>query len=138
MSEIEKIMDGSDLVALIVRSDYETKGVDFATAPDEPQQLGLIGHQKGTIIASHYHPPAERKIATTTETLIIKKGRLRVDLYRGDQTALSSHILSPHDLIMIFRGGHGFEVLEDLQMIEVKQGPFMGEADKVRFQEKKS
>src|SRR6476620_4251860 len=98
MEDIEKIMDGSDLVALIVRSGYETSGVEFATPPDEPQQLGLIGHKKGTLIASHFHPPSERTISATTETLIIKKGKLKVQLFRKDYSPLSSHVLTSHDL----------------------------------------
>ena len=35
---------------------------------------------------------------------------------------------------MLVSGGHGFKVLEEVEMIEVKQGPYYGEQDKVRFE----
>jgi mannose-6-phosphate isomerase-like protein (cupin superfamily) len=75
----------------------------------------------------------ERSVAYTQETLFIKKGKMRVDFYNDDQTYLESRELGPGDVILLIRGGHGFEVLEDLEMIEVKQGPYAGDQDKVRF-----
>ena len=37
---------------------------------------------------------------------------------------------------MLMAGGHGFRVLEDCKMIEVKQGPYAGvDFDKFRFED---
>jgi hypothetical protein len=62
-----------------------------------------------------------------------RKGRLRVDFYDEDQRYLESRVLGPGDVILLIQGGHGFEVLEEVEMIEVKQGPYVGEQDKTRF-----
>jgi mannose-6-phosphate isomerase-like protein (cupin superfamily) len=75
----------------------------------------------------------ERSVAYTQETLFIKKGKLRVDFYNDDQAYLESRELVAGDVVLLICGGHGFEVLEDLEMIEVKQGPYAGDQDKVRF-----
>lgn len=133
MSTVLNVMDDETLVAIIVRAEHKAHGVEFQTSSESEQQLGLMGHPKGKIIQPHFHPAIQRTISTTPETLFIKSGKLRVDFYRADKSILCSHILGPLDLIMIFGGGHGFEVLEELQMIEVKQGPFVGESSKVRF-----
>jgi hypothetical protein len=65
--------------------------------------------------------------------LLIKRGRLRVDFYDDDQHYLESRILEAGDVILLATGGHGFEVLEEVEMIEVKQGPYAGDQDKTRF-----
>ncbi len=44
-----------------------------------------------------------------------------------------SEILCSGDIILLSKGGHGFEVLEDIEMIEVKQGPYSGDKDKTKF-----
>ena len=66
--------------------------------------------------------------------MAIKKGKLRVDFYDDNQTYIKSHILESGDVILLATGGHGFEVLEEVEMIEVKQGPYAGELDKTRFE----
>ena len=65
--------------------------------------------------------------------LLIKKGKLRVDFYSEEREYLESRILEAGDLILIAKGGHGFEVIEEVEMIEIKQGPFIGELDKTCF-----
>ena len=65
--------------------------------------------------------------------LLIKKGSLRVDFYDGSRNYLESRILAAGDVILLAAGGHGFEVLEEVEMIEVKQGPYAGDNDKTRF-----
>ena len=91
-------------------------------------------HPAGKLIAPHVHNPVPREVQYTQEVLLIRKGRLRVDFYDRRQTYLSSRILEGGDVILLIEGGHGFEVLEDVEMIEVKQGPYAGEQDKTRFE----
>jgi mannose-6-phosphate isomerase-like protein (cupin superfamily) len=74
-----------------------------------------------------------REVQFTQEVLFIRKGRLRVDFYDTRQHYLRSCVLGAGDVILLIKGGHGFEVLEDVEMIEVKQGPYVGEQDKTRF-----
>ncbi len=82
------------------------------------------------------HNSVTRSISETQEVLIIKQGKVRVDLYRDDKSFFDSTILFQNDIIFLASGGHGFEVLEDLQMIEVKQGPYLGVQDKISFDRK--
>ena len=73
------------------------------------------------------------KIDSTTEVLIILKGILRVDFYSYNEKYLFSKKLYANDLIMLSNGGHGFKILKDVEMIEVKQGPYFISKDKVKF-----
>lgn len=133
MNKVEQIHHKNSLLALIIRADYEAQSVEFFTPNEFSQQLAAMGHPRGKVIPPHVHNSVPREVQFTKEVLIIKKGRLRVDFYDDHQTYLESRILYPHDVILLAMGGHGFEVLEDLQMIEVKQGPYAGEMDKIRF-----
>jgi hypothetical protein len=88
---------------------------------------------RGQQIAPHVHNPNPREVVYTQEVLIIREGRLRVDFYDAERRYLESRELEPWDVVMLIRGGHGFEVLEDLELLEVKQGPYLGDEDKSRF-----
>ncbi len=79
------------------------------------------------------HNPVRREVQYTQETLFIRRGQLRVDFYSEDRDYLESRVLQSGDVILLIRGGHGFQVLEELEMIEVKQGPYAGDQDKTRF-----
>ncbi len=130
---IEKIEHKGEMLALIVRDDYSRPGVTFFTPGDLSQQLAYMRHPAGKVIAAHVHNPVPRSVAYTQETLFIKRGRLRVDFFDERQKYLESRELAAGDVILLIKGGHGFEVLEELEMIEVKQGPYAGEADKTCF-----
>jgi mannose-6-phosphate isomerase-like protein (cupin superfamily) len=131
---VEQIEHKGQALALIVRNEFSKPGVSFFTANELSQQLAYMCHPAGKVIAAHIHNPVHRTVAFTQETLFIKRGRLRVDFYDADQTYLVSRELGPGDVILLIRGGHGFEVLEDLEMIEVKQGPYTGDKDKTCFE----
>ena len=130
---IEYIKHDSILYSILVRNNFKHDGVSFFTPNDFSQQLGYMHHPQGKIIEPHVHNPVARNVLFTKEVLFIKKGKLRVDFYDDNQTYLESKILEAGDVILLARGGHGFEVLEDVEMFEVKQGPYAGEQDKTRF-----
>lgn len=130
---IEQVSAGEKLLAIIIRSDYSQPGVNFFTPANLSQQLAFIGHPEGHTIEPHIHKPAPREVLYTQEVLVIRKGILRVDFYGDSHNFLESRVLSAGDVILLAEGGHGFEVLEELEMIEVKQGPYAGEDDKIRF-----
>ncbi len=134
MKNIEEIVEEGQLLAMIIRANHEANGVEFYTPNEYSQQLAAMGHPKGKIIPPHVHNSVSRQVEFTKEVLIIKKGKLRVDFYREDQSYIESTVLYDNDVILLARGGHGFEVLEDLQMVEIKQGPYAGDKDKSRFQ----
>jgi mannose-6-phosphate isomerase-like protein (cupin superfamily) len=130
---VEKILHGDELYAIIVRSDFRENGIHFFTSTDLSQQLAFMKHPKGKTIDAHIHLPVKREVHWTQEVLVIKSGSLRVDFYSAAQDYLESRILGAGDVILLVKGGHGFEVLEDVEMFEIKQGPYSGDADKQRF-----
>jgi hypothetical protein len=130
---IKNITYENNLLALIVSDKFKRHGIHFLTQPEFSQQLAYMHHPKGKLIQPHVHNPVPREVQYTQEVLFIKRGKLRVDFYTENQDYLESHILESGDVILLISGGHGFEVLEELEMIEVKQGPYVGENDKTRF-----
>ena len=131
---IEKITYHQQLLALIVSHQFNKSGIHFFSPDDLSQQLAYMRHPAGKIIQPHVHNPVPREVEYTQEVLFIKKGRLRVDFYNDHQEYLESRLLEAGDVILLVTGGHGFEVVEEIEMIEVKQGPYVGEKDKTRFQ----
>ena len=130
---VEEISSEDQLLAIIIRSNFDHKGIHFFTPNQFSQQLAYMHHPVGKTIDPHCHVALPRNVELTQEVLVIRKGALRVDFYRTDKTYLESRILKSGDVILLAHGGHGFEVLEELEMIEVKQGPYLGEGEKVRF-----
>jgi mannose-6-phosphate isomerase-like protein (cupin superfamily) len=130
---IEKIEHAGAMLALIVRREFAEPGIHFFTPNELSQQLAFMRHPAGKVIGAHVHNAITRTVAYTQETLFIRRGRLRVDFYDDEQAYLESRELRGGDVILLIRGGHGFEVLEELEMFEVKQGPYAGDADKTRF-----
>ena len=130
---INKITHKNQLLAIIIRADFKKNGIEFFTPDDFSQQLAYMNHPSGKIIEPHVHNEIIREVNYTQEVLFIKKGKLRVDFYDQKQVYLKSDVLLSGDVILLAAGGHGFEVLEEVEMIEVKQGPYSGDNDKTRF-----
>lgn len=131
---IEKIKFKKKLFALIVRGKYrKKKGISFFTENKDIQQFGYMNHKKNYIIKPHLHKSQTRRIIHTSEVILILKGVLRVDFYNIKKKYLFSKILKEKDLIMLVHGAHGFKVLKNVQMIEIKQGPYITKLDKIKF-----
>lgn len=130
---ITKISHDGKMLALIISHRFSEPGIHFFTPNDFSQQLAYMKHPAGKLIAPHVHNPVAREVQYTLEVLFIRSGRLRVDFYDDGQAYLESKVLEAGDVILLATGGHGFEVLEELEMIEVKQGPYAGDQDKTRF-----
>lgn len=134
MEKIEKIEKKNKLLAMIIRNDYSSEGINFLTSNDFSQQIAYMHHSTGKKIDAHIHNLVHRNVVFTQEVLFIKKGKLRVDFYDDYEDYLESTILEAGDVILLVSGGHGFKVIEEVEMIEVKQGPYSGDADKKRFE----
>lgn len=133
---IEKIRHKKKLFALIVRGNYRAKkGITFFTENKDIQQFGYMNHKKDHIIKPHIHKNQTRKLIHTSEVILILKGSLRVDFYNKRKKYLFSKILREKDIIMLVHGAHGFKVLKNVQMIEIKQGPYITKLDKIKFDE---
>ena len=133
MEHITIIKDNNEILAIIIRNNFSTEGIKFFTPDEFSQQLAYMYHKKGKKIRPHSHRSLKREIRFTQEVLFIKRGMLRVDLFQNIHTFHSTHFLSAGDTILLASGGHGFEVLDDIEMIEVKQGPYAGDKDKTHF-----
>ena len=133
MGQIEKVEKKNRLLAMIIRNEYQCEGVDFITPSEYSQQVAYMHHQTGKDIDAHVHNMVHRNVVLTQEVLFIKKGILRVDFYEYEDY-LESRNLYAGDIILLVSGGHGFHVVEEVEMIEVKQGPYAGDQDKKRFQ----
>ena len=130
---VEKIIHEDNLLSIIVRAEFHQEGIHFFTSNELSQQLAFMHYPKGKVIESHVHNKVSRQVFYTQEVLFIRRGKLRVDFYTDKRNYIESRILKSGDVIMLIEGGHGFEVLEELEMIEVKQGPYLGDQDKTRF-----
>ena len=133
---IENIKHKKKLYALIIRKKFrKKKGVNFFTSKEATQQFGYMKHKKNYNIKPHRHQRRKIKILYTTEIILILKGSLRVDFYDQKEKYLFSKIIRKNDIIMLVHGGHGFKVIKDVEMIEVKQGPYNLTKDKIKFNE---
>ena len=133
MGQIEEVKKKNKLLAMIIRNDYSCEGVDFITPSAYSQQVAYMHHPAGKVIDAHVHNLVHRNVVMTQEVLFIKKGILRVDFYDEYEDYLESRDMLAGDVILLVSGGHGFQALEEVEMIEVKQGPYAGEEDKKRF-----
>ena len=133
MGTVEEVKKKEKLLAMIIRSNYQCEGVDFITPNEYSQQVAYMHHPTGKVIDAHVHNLVYRNVVFTQEVLIIKKGILRVDFYDEYEDYLESRDLYAGDIILLVSGGHGFKVIEEVEMVEVKQGPYSGEQDKKRF-----
>lgn len=133
MGQIEEVKKKDRLLAMIIRNEYSCDGVDFITPNEYSQQVAYMHHPKGKAIDAHIHNLVHRNVVMTQEVLFIKRGILRVDFYDEYEDYLESCNLYAGDIILLISGGHGFEVLEEVEMVEVKQGPYAGDNDKKRF-----
>lgn len=133
MGQVEEIKKKERLIAMIIRDEYFCEGVDFITPDEYSQQVAYMHHPTGKVIDAHVHNLVHRNVVLTQEVLFIKKGILRVDFYDEYEDYLESRDLYAGDVILLISGGHGFHVLEEVEMVEIKQGPYTGEADKKRF-----
>jgi hypothetical protein len=133
--KIEKIVDEGLTLAIVIRgSDWEP-GLNFPSSDDDYQQIGLWQYNKGTKLSQHIHLTNPRNVSCTQEVVFIKQGRIRANVYTEKRVFLKSIELQSGDLMVMLKGGHGYDILEDdTQVLEVKNGPFMGiEKDRERF-----
>lgn len=130
---IEYIKNENLDLAVIIRAQHKKIGIEFLTPNNYSQQLGYMCRPKDYVIQPHVHNPVTREVQFTYEALFIKSGKVRVDFYNNERMYLESTILFPSDVILLVVGGHGFTMLEESEIIEIKQGPYAGDADKTRF-----
>lgn len=130
----EVVMDSKgQIVALFMLGRITDDGAKFYTHPTAPMQVGTIKHRAGRMIEPHWHRNIPRVVQRTTEVLLVVSGIIEVNLYDAEWKLLRSKAILSGEAVVMFSGGHGFRVIDDCEIIEVKQGPYLEEHDKVRF-----
>ena len=133
MEHVEHITWNGKALAYIIRAEIDPRETTFMTPGDFKQQVGFIVYPAGSEIPRHVHRPVERRLEETSEVLIVRKGRCEVDFYGDDRNLVAARNLRAGDILILVAGGHGFRILEDTVLIEVKQGPYTGVQERERF-----
>ena len=130
---LKQIRHNDDLFALIYSSEDLEEGINFVTDDEAILQLGAMKRAKGYVIEPHIHTPFERNIVGTNEVMYLQEGRVKVTFFTEEKKFLEELILEKGQWIVFVKGGHGFEMLETSVLIEVKNGPYAHDMDKIRF-----
>lgn len=129
------IIDNKIVAKVFKYKNKKIKGIKFFTNSKLNLQVGLMGHSQNHIIKPHFHINRKKIIKQMSELLIIFSGQLKVFFYKKNKLRAKSITINKKDMILLISGGHGFKVLKKLEMLEIKQGPFLGDKDKKRLQE---
>lgn len=132
-SPFDYIYDDYRMIAIILYSTYQRDGIKFFTPNNFSQQLAYMRHKKDHVIPAHLHLPVDRKVKYTQETIFVRKGLVLINFYSEKQLYVDSRELKTGDVVLLVSGGHDFKMLEETELIEVKQGPYAGKEDKIRF-----
>ena len=130
---LKQIRHNDDLFALIYSSEDLEEVINFVTDDEAVLQLGAMKRAKGYVIEPHIHTPFERNIVGTNEVMYLQEGRVKVTFFTEEKKFLEDLILEKGQWIVCVKGGHGFEMLETSVLIEVKNGPYAHDMDKIRF-----
>jgi hypothetical protein len=130
---VERFVEGDELLALVIRASYSADGIQFFTGEDSSQQLGYMKRPRGYEVSPHRHHRVDREVTVTQEVLLLRSGSCRLELYGSGTAVIHDTVLRVGDVVLLAAGGHGLVMLEESELIEIKQGPYAGDADKVRF-----
>jgi hypothetical protein len=129
---IETIEYNGIKFAQVIWADTRVAQTTFFSPPESSFQFGLLAHEAGFVEAPHLHRPITREIDDLQQMFVVQRGVVAVQLYTDDKVLLKEVVLRAGDAIVLIHGVHAIRVLEDMQCISVKQGPFLGtEKDKI-------
>jgi hypothetical protein len=135
---VEVVEHGGVKYAEVIRADVRVSKTTCFSPPESSFQFGLLAHEAGFVEAPHFHAPVTRTITDLQQMFVVQRGVVAVLLYGDDGALLREIVLRAGDAIVLIHGVHAIRVLEDMQCISVKQGPFLGtEHDKVMVEVKK-
>ena len=126
MTTVDVVRSGEAILCYIKRSGSLPATTEFVTPPDLTLQVGQIVHPRGHEIARHAHRPQERLISGTAEVLLVQRGRCEMDVYDNNRHHVATRELCAGDIVVSLDGGHGFRMLEDTVLLEIKQGAYLG------------
>ena len=131
---IEVISEGDQPLMYLIHAEWMPQKTEFLTPDHFGQQMGMIVRGAQERILPHVHLPVTREVKGTTECIMVRKGSCDIDIYNSSKRLLTSRRLNTGDIALLLGGGHGFRMREDTVLFEVKQGPYVGEKDKERFE----
>lgn len=121
--------------AEVLRAGATVQSTRFFSPPQSSLQFGLLAHGAGFVEPAHVHHPVKREIGDLQQMFVVQKGVVAVDFFEADGRKIAEVTLKAGDGILLVDGAHSVRVLEDMQCISVKQGPFLGaEKDKKEIQ----
>lgn len=126
-SMIKKIIVNNTISGILIKKEFTLNdGIEFVNSKDDEFQIGLMKRKKGYKVTPHYHEKISRKIKMTSEALFVKKGSVECTLFdKNDKQNGKTFIIKKGDILVIFDSAHKFNFLEDSEIIEIKQGPFI-------------
>ena|ERR1700676_4150725 len=123
--------------AEVIRVDVRVEKTRFFSPAESSFQFGLLAHEAGYREPPHYHQEFERTVKDLQQMFVVQRGVVGVQLFDDEGGLLKEVILNPGDAIVLIHGAHAIRVIEDMQCISVKQGPFLGDSyDKVLIEPK--
>lgn len=122
-----------NLIALLIVKDEIKEGTNFETTKDHEFQIGSFSLSKNTVIENHVHLNQNRRVIKTSEVLVVLEGEMEVTIFNNNQEYIDIVTVRAGDTIALLSGGHGIKINEDCKFVEVKQGPYVEEKDKIRF-----
>jgi len=113
----------------------ENKDTTFVGSPEERLQFSVLKYDKGKVFQNHIHKVRTRIIVKTQESWIVLRGSVKAFIFNNSERLIHEQILTAGQFCISYRGGHGYEILEDdTIVIENKLGDFIGvEEDKEKF-----
>ena len=130
---VERISWNGVPLCYLIRNDLLPSETTFLTPPEFKQQVGYVVYPQGGEIKRHIHRSIERRLLGTSEVLVVKKGHCVIDIYSDDHELVVTRDLFPGDVMLMVGGGHGFRMIEDTVLLEIKQGPYTGLEEKEHF-----
>ncbi len=115
--------------AEILRASDTVEHSTFFSPASSSLQFGLLAHEAGFVEAPHTHKAISRTIDDLQQMLVVQRGAIVVEFYAEDGAPFEEVQLMVGDAILLVHGAHGLRVLEDMQCLSVKQGPFLGAAN---------
>ena len=132
---IETIEHGGKRYAEIIWAEARVDKTTFFSPPESSFQFGLLAHEAGFFEPPHYHRQFTREINDLQQMFIVQHGVVAVQLYTDESILFREVTLKAGDAIVLIHGVHSLRVIEDMQCISVKQGPFLGtDYDKVNVE----
>lgn len=130
---VERFESAGQTIAYVIRAAYSPERTTFPTPSELPLQVGFVVYPAGGEVPRHVHRPIERQLNGTSEVIVVKSGRLWLDIYSQARDLVATRELGAGDVMLMVGGGHGFRMIEDTVLLEVKQGPYTGIDEKERF-----